>query len=95
MIPSIPGSIDYFLAELEQVKLPSRGPPVATGGGRLGFQLALRRAMSAPVLDQVGELAAPLGAIAGHPTFALWATLAILVLAVPVIVVALLVAVFT
>jgi hypothetical protein len=48
------------------------------------------------VLDQVGELAAPLAAQSlAITTFALWATLAVLVLAVPVIVVALLVAVFT
>jgi hypothetical protein len=58
--------------------------------------LALRRAMNAPVIDQVNELAEPLAPQSlAITTFALWATLAILVLALPVVVLALLVAVFT
>jgi len=96
VIQSIPGSIDYFLAELEKVKLPREGRPLRRVVAAWDSMLALRRAMNAPVLVQVGELAAPLAAQSlAITTFALWATLAILVLAVPVIGVALLVAVFT
>jgi hypothetical protein len=96
VIESIPGSIDHVLAELEKVKLPREGRPLRRVVAAWDSMLALRRAMNAPVIDQVGELAAPLTAQSlAITTFALWATLAILVLAIPVIVVSLLVAAFT
>jgi hypothetical protein len=58
--------------------------------------LALRRAMNAPILDRIGELTEPLQPQSlALTTAALWATLAILVLAVPVAALALLAAALT
>jgi len=58
--------------------------------------LALRRAMNAPILDRIGELTEPLRPQSlALTTAALWATLAILVLAVPVAALALLAAALT
>ena len=95
-IESVPGSLDYFLRELEKVKLPRGGRPLRRVVTAWESMLALRRAMNAPVIDQVNELTAPLAPQSlAITTFSLWATLAILVLALPVVVLALLVALFT
>src|SRR5215510_4679302 len=96
VIESVPGSLDYFLAELEKVKLPREGRPLRRVVAAWDSMLALRRAMNAPVVDQVNDLTAPLAPQSlAITTFSLWATLAILVPALPVVVLALLVALFT
>ena len=95
-IESVPGSLDYFLRELEKVKLPREGRPLRRVVAAWESMLALRRALNAPVIDQVNDLTAPLAPQSlAITTFSLWATLAILVLALPVVVLALLVALFT
>ncbi len=95
-IESIPGSLQYFMAELQKVKLPREGRPLRRVVAAWQSMLALRRAMNAPIVDHFHDLTEPLaGPSLAITTAALWATLAILVLALPVVVVALLVALLT
>jgi hypothetical protein len=96
VIDDIPGALDHFQSELGQVKLPREGRPVRRVVAAWRSLLALRRAMNAPILDRIGELTEPLQPQSlALTTAALWATLAILVLAVPVAALALLAAALT
>ena len=89
VIDEIPGALGTFRAELQQVKLPREGRPLRRVVAAWRSILALRRAMNAPILDRVNELVEPIeGPGLAITTFALWATLGILVLALPVVVLA-------
>jgi hypothetical protein len=96
VIEDVPGAVEAFVNELDQVKLPREGRPLRRVVAAWQSMLALRRAMNAPILDRINELGEPLAPQSlAITTTALWATLVILLVAVPVVVAALLVLLLT
>ena len=96
VVDEIPGALDHLRTELGDVKLPREGRPVRRVVAAWRSLLALRRAMNAPILDRLGDLTEPLRPQSlALTTAALWATLAIVVLALPVAALALLAAALT
>ncbi|HEY7071079.1 MAG TPA: hypothetical protein VH479_13230 [Acidimicrobiales bacterium] len=89
LVDDIPGALEHFQSELAQVKIPRERRRLQRVLAAWRSLLALRRAMNAPILDRLGELTEPLRPQSlALTTAALWASLVVVVVGLPVAVLA-------